>query len=304
MVCLCGMGWLPARALAQNCGQTVDPGTERAGGVVGLVQGLTSAVGGPRCPDEATSPAAPDVDEAELTGALPEQLQRELALRPARPEHRDLGDRIVNTFFGGTDARHGWWAESLANALSIGVFGAQVIFDATLPFRRDRDDDAWWRVLLVDAMAHALAQSMTAVLGELTERHHEGQASALDEDDDGDALLAPGARATLTFTSASLMCLHGSMNGDSPAACLTGVAAASVAGVMWGLDDEQRWSDVLTSAGIGILAGYVIPWMTFYGFGQSNPLAPSAVEDDDGIEVWVSPSFSTRGAGLRLQGTF
>lgn len=301
---LAALGLLPARALAQSaspCGSSASTTPASGEGVLGLVAGLTSAVGGPRCPDPVLRP------ELELMGPieLPEHLHRQLRLRADFGEDNGLGDRVVRSFLGGQEVRRGFWAEGLADALAFGVLSTQLILDATLPFRRRSHEDAWWRILAVDAMAHALAQGLSFGLDRLSDADPDQIAAACDGDDCEIDPFHPGARATMTFTSASLMCLHGQMNEEGPAACIGGVAAAALAGTMWAFTDEYSIGDVLTSAAIGVFAGYLMPWMAFYRFGDRNPLAPRPdAEGDAGVEAWVAPDFSSHGAGLRLQGTF
>ncbi len=297
---LVALGLLPAKAAAQ-CGALPSLSTTSNDGVLGLISGLTQAVGGARCGEPVLRP------ELELMGPieLPDHLRQSFRIRLSTEGDRDLGDSLVRSFLGGQEIRRGLWAEGLADALAFGVLSTQLILDATLPFRRASHEDAWWRVLLIDGLAHAVAQGISFGLDRLEDPSEEDLARGCQGDDCQVDPFHPGARATMTFTSASLMCLHGQMNDEGPAPCVAGVAAAALAGTMWAFTDEYAFTDVLTSAGIGVLAGYVLPWMTFYGFGERNPLAPTPhSEGDTGVDAWVTPDFSSHGAGLRLQGTF
>jgi membrane-associated phospholipid phosphatase len=81
---------------------------------------------------------------------------------------------------------------------------------------------------------------------------------------------------TIAFAGAGLMCAHhtnlplyGHRVADI-AACATGLAAATTAGVLRVMSDNHYTSDVLLGAGVGLFGGYVWPMLWHYGFGSKG----------------------------------
>lgn len=85
------------------------------------------------------------------------------------------------------------------------------------------------------------------------------------------------------FTSASLVCLHHThmpLFGDEAAdlsACVVGMTAASVVGLLRVMSDFEYTSDVLMGAVVGFVAGYVIPWAVHYQGGARPELRPPPI---------------------------
>jgi membrane-associated phospholipid phosphatase len=81
---------------------------------------------------------------------------------------------------------------------------------------------------------------------------------------------------TIAFAGAGLMCAHHThlpLYGNKVAdalACVTGLAAATTAGVLRVMSDNHYASDVLLGSGIGIFGGYVWPMLWHYGFGSKG----------------------------------
>ena len=85
------------------------------------------------------------------------------------------------------------------------------------------------------------------------------------------------------FTSASLMCLHHThmpLFGDEAAdlsACVVGMTAASMVGLLRIMSDFEYTTDVLMGAVVGFVAGYVIPWAVHYQGGARPELRPPPI---------------------------
>ena len=102
---------------------------------------------------------------------------------------------------------------------------------------------------------------------------------------------------TIAFAGAGLMCAHHTnlpLYGSrlaGIAACATGVAAATTAGVLRVMSDNHYASDVLLGAGVGLFGGYVWPMLWHYGFGTTkDPL------------VSLLPQVRGKNGGLALTG--
>jgi membrane-associated phospholipid phosphatase len=102
---------------------------------------------------------------------------------------------------------------------------------------------------------------------------------------------------TIAFAGAGLMCAHhlnlplyGSRVADI-AACATGVAAATTAGVLRVMSDNHYATDVLLGSGVGLFGGYVWPALWHYGFGSKGQSLASFL-----------PQVRTRHGGLNVSG--
>ncbi|MDQ3036950.1 MAG: phosphatase PAP2 family protein, partial [Myxococcota bacterium] len=86
--------------------------------------------------------------------------------------------------------------------------------------------------------------------------------------------------AVNAFTGASLICLHHThmpLFGDEAAdvsACVVGMTAASVVGLLRVMSDREYLTDVLMGAIVGFVAGYIIPWAVHYQGGARPELRP------------------------------
>ena len=102
---------------------------------------------------------------------------------------------------------------------------------------------------------------------------------------------------TIAFAGAGLMCAHhtnlplyGHRVADI-AACATGLAAATTAGVLRVMSDNHYATDVVLGAGVGLFGGYVWPMLWHYGFGSKGQSLASFL-----------PQVRARHGGLALSG--
>lgn len=212
-------------------------------------------------------------------------------------------------------------AETLSNVLTVGVVSWQMVSDVSLHDRAMLTDATAWELLFADALAHAIAQGVAYSIRE------DGEQVCQDGDHECEAAaLRPSGRTAMAFTSASLMCLHRQMAGNVDLGeCAGAMALAAGVGAMRLFTEEHDATDVLLGAGIGLVAGYLVPLGTLYVFGGRTPQTrmdghehhdadgdedPHAETEDIprgdwGIRATIAPSFSSnRGIGLRLAGTF
>lgn len=88
-------------------------------------------------------------------------------------------------------------------------------------------------------------------------------------------------QAMNAFTGASLICLHHThmpLFGDEAAdvsACVVGMTAASVVGLLRVMSDREYLTDVLMGAIVGFVAGYIVPWAVHYQGGARPELLPA-----------------------------
>lgn len=84
--------------------------------------------------------------------------------------------------------------------------------------------------------------------------------------------------SALSFTGASLVCsshrnlpLYGG-RGAGVAACATAMAFATTTALLRVLGDAHYVSDVLVGALVGVLSGFVLPSLLYYGFDGQGPI--------------------------------
>jgi membrane-associated phospholipid phosphatase len=82
------------------------------------------------------------------------------------------------------------------------------------------------------------------------------------------------------FTGASLMCLHHvhmPLWADEVAdtsACVVAMTTATMVGLLRVMSDFEYLTDVLTGAVVGLISGYVVPWILHYQGGARPELRP------------------------------
>ncbi|MCZ7684587.1 MAG: phosphatase PAP2 family protein [Sandaracinaceae bacterium] len=177
------------------------------------------------------------------------------------------------------------------------------------------DPELMGRMLLIDLQAHAFAQGLTTLFKHRGRSRAPGGArvprgSAAPQH--GSALRrAPRPRhgprellqrhASLAFTSAALICLHHTELGlfgpeGDAATCATGMALASTVGLLRVLADRHYATDVILGAGVGILSGWLVPWLLHYDVAD-------AIGVDD-ASATLAPMIDGEMIGAQLFGTF
>lgn len=291
-----GSAFLAAQPSPSGC-------TPPTGPVAGLLAGGVQRA----CAEPPSSAPPARVEAHDEIGELPEHLGEGLEWRPARtPGQSGLGNAIVRRWLGGPAPPSEQRAEDLGNALTVALLSSQFLSDLTLQGRLYVEGDYWFEVLMLDSMAHGLAQSIAWIGREAAEVDDPALLCDPQDPTCNPYRARPSGRATLAFTSASLVCLHQQMSGARDLGrCAGALAVAGTVGAMRAFSEEHRFSDVLISAGVGVFAGYLLPMATFYRFGTRRLLArPRPEEGWKGVQTWLRPSFSTRGMGVRAEGRF
>lgn len=219
-------------------------------------------------------------------------------------------------------ARDAWGLGSasdrtLASAVSDGLVGglvlAPMLLDAMLTAWLVRGDpELMGRMLLVTLQAHAVAQGLTAIFKHAVARERpyvrgcreDPQRPSDDPSCEGSAdpdiepLSFFSGHASLAFTSAAVICLHHTELGllgpeGDAAACATGLALASTVGVLRILADRHYATDVLVGAGVGMLSGWLVPWLLHFDVADavgledaSATIAPMVDGDRIGVQVF------------------
>jgi hypothetical protein len=233
---------------------------------------------------------------------LPEHLEEAFDILGPEEYASDMGSWFTRRLLGGVGSPREWLSSSLSDALTIGLVSGQFLTDASMGHDGHLRSDFVARAVLTDGLAHGIAQGI-AWLG-----RRDGEEEDLLDCDASDPRgcrpsVRTSGRATLAFTSASLMCAHNRMLalGDF-GRCARGMAVAATVGAMRAFSEEHRFTDVLVSASVGLATGYLVPLATLYAGGESF-----GAEDEGGstgLRAVLSPSFSTRGLGIQAQGTF
>lgn len=224
------------------------------------------------------------------------------------------------------DAARDAWAlgsasdRALASSVSDGLVGglilAPVLLDAVLTAWLVRGDaELMGRMLLVTLQAHAFAQGLTAIFKhavarerpyvrgcrEDPQRQHEDPSCGSSADPDIEPLSFFSGHSSLAFTSAALICLHhtelGLLGPEGDAtACVTGMALASTVGVLRILADRHYASDVIVGAGVGVLSGWLVPWLLHFDVADA-----AGIED---ASATVAPMVDGDRIGVQVLGVF
>lgn len=229
----------------------------------------------------------PPPNELDLTtSVIDTDRSRLIDDRRAVPQSRLPGQSSPSLL--GSVLGDGGGLRSMLSGLSDGLLttqlGWQLTSDVSLAYRAGLNDASMAMLLGMDAAAHGLAQVIALLFR---------------EDENG-----PSARMAAVFTSAGLMCAHRQSLGIGLGECGGAIALAVASAGLGILTGEHDVGSALLGAAVGAVAGYLLPQIVLYGFG-SRSLRRATDHRDDGISVTLSPSFSTsRGLGLRVQGTF
>jgi membrane-associated phospholipid phosphatase len=119
---------------------------------------------------------------------------------------------------------------------------------------------------------------------------------------------------TIGFVGAGLLCAH-HLNvplygGGAPdtATCVAGMSAAIVGGVLRVMSDNHYASDVLLGAGVGVVAGYVMPVVLHYGRSSREEgyrsILPHFSIPAAGAYGVVAPTAGPTEGGVALTGVF
>ncbi len=186
-----------------------------------------------------------------------------------------------------------------------------VVEDLALVLISDRNPALAARLTAIDAQSFAVMGLLVgaAKLGAARERpyaHAAGceqspNAPGCDEDDRNMSFFS--GHAAMAFTGAGLACFHQQQieglygsRGAGLAVCGSAMALATTTSLFRVMADKHWATDVLAGAGIGLFAGWLLPWLTH---GRS-------VLDFEGERVRgsVGPTIGAGAFGLEINGTF
>lgn len=257
-----------------------------------------------------------DLGEAAFTGVLSASILAAALIpggesdAPAWQGGNLFDDAVRGAFvLGGADERRA--ASLVSDGLALGLTAMPALLDAVVMAWFVRGDpELMGRLLLVNLQAHALAQGLTSLV-KRTVRRERPFARGCREDPDRRAndpscegQSDPGAaphsffsgHTSLAFTSASLICLQHTELGlfgpeGDAAACATGMAMASAVGLLRILSDKHYATDVLLGAGVGVLSGWLVPWLLHFDvadpqLGIRATFAPMIDEDRIGAQIF------------------
>ena len=144
----------------------------------------------------------------------------------------------------------------------------------------DKNKEVFWQLTLIQAQSFAWASFLTNVT-KITVRRQ--RPFAQDLNCPTDPACGGGANraffsghTAIAFTGAGLTCvahrhlpLYGRV-GD-PLACATTMTLASVTGLFRILADEHWMTDVLAGTGVGLLSGWLLPWLLHFRHDVPKP---------------------------------
>lgn len=207
-------------------------------------------------------------------------------------------------------------ASTISDVLVSTLVLAPILVDATLVAGLGRGDpELMGRMLLMNLQAHAVAQGLTMLFKHAVGRERpvargcREDPSRREEDPrcqgSSDPDIAPvsftSGHASLAFTSAALMCLQHTRLGlygpeGGAVMCATGIALATTVGLLRIASDNHYASDVIAGAVIGVLAGWLVPWLLHFDVAEAVGV--------DGATATVAPMTAGQSIGVQISGTF
>jgi membrane-associated phospholipid phosphatase len=211
-------------------------------------------------------------------------------------------------------ARH--VASLVSDGLVLGLTALPVLVDsAIIAWAVRGDPELAARMMLIDLQAHAIAQGVTAIAKHVAGRERplargcrvDPERAANDAACQGSNARGRGDKSffsghtSLAFTSAALICLHhtelGLLGpGGDAAMCATGLTLASAVGALRIMSDKHYASDVLIGAGVGLLSGWLVPWLLNYDIADRAT--------NGAVHAQIAPMADNTTAGIQIFGTF
>lgn len=189
---------------------------------------------------------------------------------------------------------------------------AQPFIDAILvPVLDDWNMDVAWQMTAINIGAYGVQAFVKLIAMRWAARHRPSTELCLERGTDPDDCLTtntksfPSGHTSSSFTGAGLTCAHHSAlplyggGAADTAACVGALALATSTAVLRVIADKHHTSDVLVGAGLGLGAGWLLPWLLHYRYGpDSSQPEPSGGGDDVAITlVPVGDGSSSLGLG-------
>lgn len=207
-------------------------------------------------------------------------------------------------------------ASLVSDGLLLGLTAMPVLLDAAiLAWAVRGDPELAARMLLIDLQAFAIAQGVTSLVKHVASRERpmaracreDPQRQASDPSCEGsaDPGMAPesffSGHTSMAFASAALICLHHTELGllgeaGDAAMCATGLALATTVGALRIMSDRHYASDVVIGAGVGLLAGWLVPKYLHYDVAEGIT--------NGAVHATISPMVDRTTFGLQISGTW
>lgn len=173
-------------------------------------------------------------------------------------------------------------ASMASDVLLGGLVAAPLLLQPGLAYFQHDNEEAATNVAMMNAQSLGMTFLSTVALKHLVGRERPGKGQCYDDPDapgcaEREALSFPSGHTSMAFSGAALMCLNTEQfspfgGGWDKAACYGSLGAAAGVGALRIASNSHYLSDVAIGAGLGLLTGYVIPKMLF--FGDENDPAP------------------------------
>ena len=215
---------------------------------------------------------------------------------------------------GTPSARDG--ASAVSDVLVSTLVLAPVLIDAVLVTWLMRGDaELMGRMLLMNLQAHAVAQGLTTLFKHVVGRERPVARACREElgtqasdplcESRPDPDIPPASffsgHSSLAFTSAALICLQHTQMGlygpeGDATMCATGMALATSVGLLRIAADRHYASDVLLGAAVGMLSGWLVPWLLHFDLAEAMGV--------EGASATIAPIADDHQIGVQVMGTF
>lgn len=207
-------------------------------------------------------------------------------------------------------------ASITSDVLVSSLILAPVLIDALLvAWLVQGDPELMGRMLLMNLQAHAVAQGLTTLFKHAVGRERPAARACREElvtqasdplcesrpDPDIPHASFFSGHASLAFTSAALICLQHTELGlygpeGDAAMCATGLALATGVGMLRIAADKHYASDVLLGAAVGMLSGWLVPWLLHFDLAEAAGI--------EGANATIAPLVDERQIGVQVLGVF
>jgi len=261
--------------------------------------------------------------EMAFTGGMALNVAMALFLYPAPKNNWDgpvLFDKPIRNAFtlADRDARNA--AASVSDGIYYALAGFPILDTVAVASAVHGNSDLTVQMLAIDLESFAFGGAIALSAEKAGRRRPMARACERDpsydkkcgNDDNLNSSFLSG-HTTIGFVGAGLLCAHhlnvplyGGGAADT-ATCIAGMSAAIVGGALRVTTDNHYTSDVVLGAGVGVVAGYVMPVVLHYGRSggdKRHSLLPHFSIPNAGAYAVMAPTFGTNEGGISLTGVF
>lgn len=216
------------------------------------------------------------------------------------------------------------FVKALGNIGFIGTFAYRAFDDLVMAGAVRGGWDVAWQLAVIDATAFGFSGAVTwgaqALYGRQRPSYHfceEEMGVGHPDCDDGDRTnrsLISG-HLSISVTGAALTCLHHSrlrIYGNQRrgrAACVSHAVMAGLTGIARATRDDHWATDIFMGTALGVVSGWLIPRLLYYGFdefgfGHGNWDEDGQTRSRSSLRVAVVPQVSANQAGLGAMGAW